>query len=147
MKRLRGWPGILLLGWLWLLSQTLPIQHYWFEVDSVFVLGAPIGSQPVLIVDRTVHRPFEATWTAEVQRYTADGWETVPFAYNSATNLYSPGEALPKGDRLNLAWWINKPVFLPAGIYRIETRWTLNLGFFGSRVVSNMSNAFRVYVR
>ncbi len=131
------WGSILLIG----LGGNIIPTSTWLDVRSITVSDTTVGTAPTLEVDRRIGLPFVASWLVEVERHGRQGY----FLECSAEgrSAYRPNAELP--DPLTLDWWTAPTICnLPAGTYRVETTWTLDLGFAGTRFVRVLSNPFDV---
>lgn len=139
----RSW--MIAIAALWMLVMLIPtVERYlpasiWFEVTEVRVYDARAGQTPLMAVERKVHRPFQASWIAEVERWDGDRFEIIPQCTGRGENNFAPDNTLPKS--LDLRWWVYPAdCRLETGQYRIETRWTLQ----GGQQVRALSNIFAV---
>ena len=131
-------------GALWLILYTaanLWPASFWFEVKDLRVLDATRDQPITLYVNRTIHRPFQATWTATVKSIYSD--TTVVACSTSATNNYATNSVLPT--TLTLGWWTNGTCkTLPQGKYILETTWVIDPAFTPAKSITVSSNIFTV---
>lgn len=124
------WTRVILLAWALLIAWSERWQFhptsYWFRVHQITVHDAHVGQCPRLDVDRTIYRPFEATWLVTIDRWSGGGWVTLPPSF-PGQNDYSPDAELP--NPLTLDWWANDPAAcaLSPGRYRLRTAYFLTL--------------------
>jgi hypothetical protein len=145
VMQIRDSSWLLVIAAMWALVASIPVferympASFWLEVNHISVFDTVVGQSPLMVVDRTIHRPFKAQWIAEVERWDGDSFEVLPNCTGRGENNYSPENKLPK--RLDLKWWVYPTdCTLEPGQYRIETRWTLP----GDQTVRAVSNIFAV---
>lgn len=118
---------------------ALPV-NLWFEVNSIRISDAAVGVSPLMFVDRTIHRPFEASWIVSVLKVESAGFSNVCRATGHSD--YTSEERLPPN--LNLDGWTWPTTCkLDEGQYIVRTFWRLKV--FGVlekdiRVTSNIFN-------
>ncbi|MCP5099879.1 MAG: hypothetical protein GY943_30360 [Chloroflexi bacterium] len=116
---------------------------YWIEVNRIFVHNTVVGKTPVMEVNRTINREYTAHWTVEIEKQVNGKFQSN--CSQSGTNIYTPGNVLPKGDKLTVDWWTwPKKCKLDPGMYRIDTLWVLQVGMFKGRTIRHQSNVFTV---
>lgn len=115
---------------------------YWLQVESLRVDDASAGHPIRMYVDRRIHRPFSATWSATV-REVNDGNEYLTCSSSSLSD-YRPSAKLPAS--LTLGWWTNGTCeTLPPGDYVLTTTWLIHTGsLVPNKTLSVSSNLFRV---
>ncbi len=128
---------------IWLLyhiTATLFPASFWLEISAVKVSNT--AKTPILYVERTIKRPFQATWTATVRSLEND--TTVVACAASATSTYSPNAMLPIP--ATLGWWTNGTcTALDPGYYVLETTWVIHTNpFIPDKTVTATSNIFQV---
>ena len=132
------WGAILFAG---LAGNLIPTQN-WFDVQRVEVFDTVAGTPPIMDVERIIRQPFVADWLVEVERREPDLGFVIMCAAKGET-AYNTDAELPAP--LTLDWWTYPTTCaLSAGVYRVETTWTLDLGFAGRRVIRVLSNTFDV---
>lgn len=146
MAHSNTWEKITAISWLVLLMLAISIfatpTSVWFEGVNIHIKDSVVGYTPVMEVERTIRRDFNASWLVEVERVTADG-KTTPICVATGVNRYNDTAVYP--DPLTLDWWtFPTKCFLPSGAYRVETTWTLEIPIVGQRVVVARSNRFEV---
>ena len=139
----RSWLLLIAVVWGLMLSATTLDRYLpgsiWFEVKQVRVFDAKAGQSPLMAVDRVVHRPFQAVWIAEVEKWDNGRFTIVSECTGRGESNYSPENDLPR--LLDLDWWIfPTECKLEPGQYRIETIWRLS----GGQQVRALSNIFAV---
>ena len=114
----------------------------WFTVAQVYVPDHTEGEVPVLDVDRTIHRDFNGTWVAEIQRQVGTGkWGNV--CSGNGTNHYSVEDTLP--EPVTMDWWTFPAKCRPkAGRYRLFTTWVIRPDNYPTKRVIATSNTFTV---
>ena len=114
---------------LWAVALTVPSfdrfipARMWMSMHSIHVNDAKVGDVPTMQVERTIRKPFRASWVSEVERLTLGGFEILPNCVGRGTNSYSPTTCK-----------------LHPGQYRLETRWRLS----GGQEIRSLSNVFTV---
>jgi hypothetical protein len=118
----------------------------WLEVRSIKV-ASPVKSTevPLVKVDRTVRRPFTATWTLTVRQESGLGF--AHFCSRYGHNDYLPDTVLPPSTDLN--WWMAVPPNLPCaplppGRYELTIVWVIETEGLPLREVRAESNIFEV---
>lgn len=140
------WNAIILAGWgllimVAVLSSTVPAS-VWMDVKDVFIADAPVGTQPEMKVDRIIKSDFVAMWLVEVERDYGSGFGL--FCSANGENAYR-SDAVPPTP-LRLDWWTYPTkCVLPAGRYRVETTWRIDVPFVPEKFVRIMSNVFTMY--
>ena len=141
----RVWNTIIACGWLCIiviasLSAGLPTS-LWFNVKSVHVEDTTVGKPPVMDIERIINADFMATWLVEVEQQLHGGYAVMCAARGESA--YRTDAVLP--DPTTLDWW-TYPVKcdLPAGRYRVETTWQMDIPFAPVKVVRVVSNVFTV---
>lgn len=125
---------------LWLAITFAPLG-LWFTVGDIVVKDAVVGVAPEMQVERTIHRPFVATWRVELERKTGDGFTLIATA--NGEGRYAVDNRLPAN--LDLDWWTYPKVLRPeAGQYRLETCWSLILWGTAHRPLCVTSNTFTI---
>ena len=99
-----------------------PITDY-FEVRQIGVPDFPLGTNPVIIYDRSVNKAFRGSYTVEVQE--AGTLQPLPECTGSAEVNYDPDKQLPVGGP-TLFWFIGHSCIIPIGSYRIEACWDIH---------------------
>lgn len=99
-----------------------PAQN-WFEVSSVFIPSHEVGTDPVVIYNRTIKKPFQGRYVAEAHNVAAPN--IVVNCSGTGTYFYKPTDKLP--ETITLSWLVgrgqNDPCVLPVGDYYIEFNW------------------------
>lgn len=115
---------------------------WWLEYRSLSVSNAVVGEPIRMTADRTIARPFVATWNVTLRVWNG-GWEVYPCG-TTRTQNYTPDTKLPHD--LTLAWWTGKEcATLPAGRYKMTTTWRINLQSpLPDKRVTIESNVFEV---
>lgn len=112
-------------------------------VESIEVRDTPEGEDPLVWVDRQVHRTFFAEW--DVWVLDAASGELVENCDGHGRNDYHPTNVMPRP--LNLfAWWMlrSEPCNLDVGSYFVRTIWHLRAEDGFTRMVRADSNVFRI---
>lgn len=137
-----NWLYVIVMGWIILAGLPLIPASIWFDVRKVHVDDGVIGVPPSMDVDRTINFAFRGHWTTTVMRDNGDG-RYFTYCYSNGENDYQPDNALPVD--VNLNWW-TWPVKcdLPAGRYRLNTLWTLEIPFLPQKKVRVASNSFTI---
>lgn len=139
------WNAIILSGWALLLfmaiiSDRVP-PSVWLDVRSIEVQDATVGASPKMRVDRIIKSDFVATWLVEVEKDIGPGFAV--YCSARGESAYRTDAALPTP--LTLDWWTYpSKCNLPAGRYRVETVWLINVPFVPEKTVRVMSNVFTV---
>lgn len=124
---------------LYLIWTGLP-PSLWLDVERIRVEDSREG-EPILIhVDRTIHRPFTASWAVEVELLTPGGWKILHTSPGS--NNYTPD--MEQQLSANLTWWAGERLSLSPGTYRLVTCWRIHLDWLRDRRFCSTSNVFRV---
>jgi hypothetical protein len=113
----------------------------WFEVKNVAVPNFIAGTDPQIIYDRTVHKPFSATWNVEV--HLAGDKTDFSYCTGSGVNNYEPSPEAKDANVL-LSWFIGKDCHLPPGQYLLQTNWEIRPEGYPTKRESYSSNLFRV---
>jgi hypothetical protein len=130
----------------WLLAYVgthLWPASFWLEVDRVSAGPSHAGEPVIMTAERSINRPFLATWTVTVRQWQGGGWVT--HCYATGSSQYRHGADLPAN--LTLDWWTGGACKrLDAGRYVIGTIWQIepSSSFFPSKQVSVESNIFEV---
>lgn len=136
-----AWWRVIMLAWAAVLVAPqivgLVPASWWFTVTSVRVDDAVVGADPVMHVEREIHRPFTAAWSAEVEQLLRSGG-FVLVCRGAGESNYAVDNRLP--DPLTLTWWVSPKCRLGPGQYRIATKWRLETG----QTVNATSNTFEV---
>lgn len=114
----------------------------WFAVHEIFVPDHTMGSNPLVIYDRTIRQDFVAFWIVEVQRVTDDGL----FAHVCSgwgQSAYEQGEIIQE-DRVTWEWLIGRPCVVEPGEYRLRVSWTMKRPGWPEKELVTTSNLFRV---
>jgi hypothetical protein len=116
----------------------------WLEVENVVVTPRPQG-QPIVTMDRKIHRPFTATWVTTIRRQEGVGF--VPVCRHSGQNDYLPDTVLPQVPDLN--WFLGVPPQEPcgrvtAGRYKVSFVWIIQAGSSRQHTVRAESNLFTI---
>ena len=114
----------------------------YFIVTGVTVGDAKEGTQPKVIYDRTIVRPFRATWTAAVLALPERDGVNYGVCNNSSTADYEPSTKLPES--VSLEWFIEKDCNLGPGRYVLRTTWEIKLDYNIRKYVRAASNVFEV---
>ena len=117
----------------------------WFEVSAIEVATPVTTASPRVRVDRTIHRPFTAVWTATIRQESGVGY--AQFCSRNGRNDYLPDAVLPPETDLN--WWLaippNAPCpALPPGRYVLSIVWQIETEGPPIRVLRAESNVFVV---
>jgi len=99
--------------------ELAPVTEY-FEVRQIAIPDHSQGEDPIIIYDRTVHKPFRGTYNIEIQK--AGTLQPLESCIGRNTINYSPEKKLPE-DGPTLSWFLGKKCDIPAGSYRIEACW------------------------
>lgn len=134
-----------LIAVLWLLAYItahLWPASYWLEVRSVRVSDATTSTQPLLYVDRTIHRPFQGTWNVTIKRL--DLHQEIVACAENARVFYEPKHRLPPV--ITLGWWTNGTcTALPPGFYVVDTIWEIRENvLMPDKSVRTTSNVFEI---
>lgn len=117
-------------------------SSWWFEVRTVSV-GPSHADKPVpMIVDRSIHRRFTASWYVTVRKWHENGW--YDYCMANGISSYHTETRLPND--LTLDWWTNGTCpTLPAGRFAVDTTWVIH-GFdlLPDRSTHAVSNIFEV---
>lgn len=138
---IRGPALIVAMLAVYLIYAGLPVS-LWLDVRSVHVSDTVSGQQPVMVVDRTIKRNFDAVWRVELEREFSEGrFGIVEIARGDSS--YNPDAQLP--EPLTMDWWTYPKEFrLLPGRYRIETCWRIAMDIIADRRKCIMSNVFEV---
>ena len=121
-------------------TTVLPTR-WWFEVRAVHVFDTVEGTAPAMAISRSINRPFSARWRVEVERETDGGFAN--WCTQTGSNEYTTDNVLP--DPLTLDWWTwPRQCDLPAGRYRVDTQWSVELAPNRHRRIRVVSNTFTV---
>lgn len=117
----------------------------WLEINAVRVGSVAAGGSPRMTVERSINRPFRATWTVSVRRMTRSGHTLVCTRHGD--NDYRPGSVPPADTDLN--WWLAVPPNEPCppmapGQYFVTIVWVIMADGMPSRTVRAESNVFEV---
>lgn len=113
----------------------------WYDVKSVTVKDTFVGTDPIIILERKINRPFRASWIVTLRRLNVDGWEEVCSGHGEQD--YRMDAKLPVP--LRLSWWMGRACSITEpGIYRLNAVWTLQ-GMVFDREVRVESNRFEVF--
>lgn len=96
-----------------------PPSEY-LEVRQVSVPNHPVGTDPKIVYDRTIHRDFRGTWTAQIQR----AGDLKDVCVSDMTQNYFKDKPLPEGGA-TLSWFMFRECKLPVGVYRLHTCWEI----------------------
>lgn len=106
------------------LRQHLRDPEDWMRVNRIAIPDHAAGTDPAVLYDRTVLRPFTAVWFVELRRLEPDApAHTVCAA--SGESLYEPEEAV---GTLPLSEYFGARCVLPPGRYLARTLWRLENG-------------------
>ena len=119
-------------------AEALPIE--WFQVSNVFVPDHIEGDDPLIVYDRTIHKPFTATWNVDVHLL---GDSEISTCTGSGVSTYAPTEALPENG-VALSWFIGKDCKLKPGTYTLHTTWEMRIVDYPPKLTTFVSNAFTV---
>jgi hypothetical protein len=111
----------------------------WFVVRKVDVADSPEGTDPALIYDREIRKPFEGKWIVEIIRIS----DKFKICSNDGSNMYEPKYNLPDAG-VTLSWFIRKDCKLPKGQYVAQTYWTIKPEGFPEKKMRVVSNIFEV---
>lgn len=114
----------------------------YFIVASIVVGNAREGSQPQIIYDRTIVRPFRAVWTAAVFALPERDGVNYGVCNNSSTADYETDTRLPGS--VSLEWFIEKDCNLQPGRYVLKTTWEIRLDYNIRKYVRATSNVFEI---
>lgn len=116
--------------------------NYWYEVRSVHVHDTVEGVSPAIDLDRSIRRPFSASWIVTVMRQGARG-DFFTACTARGMNDYRPGNILPPD--LDLDWWTQpRRCALVPGSYRVHVVWHLRIDGWPAKAVRATSNVFTV---
>lgn len=136
----------------WYVFPRLPINYpanaptdHWFEVTSVEVSSAAVGTIPKARVTRLIHRPFTANWIVTLRKRNGSGF--LSYCVRKGTNDYRPYARLPESTDIN--WWMEIPPNpacpeLVPGEYILTLSWELQIDGVEAKVVKVESNVFEV---
>ena len=127
---------------------VVPMSRY-YELKSVTVEDATVGTPSRMIVDRTIHRDFRGHFEIEIMRAVGSEfavmWECGPHA--SDWRWYRDEAVLP--DDLTLDWWLgippNRECRLAPGTYKIMTTIYARGPLGAVLSTTTESNVFRVH--
>lgn len=137
-----NWVYILLIGWVLMAGGALTPTWVWFDVKDIHVYDSHVGQTPKMDVEREIRYSFSARWTATVMRKDQYGRFST-YCASTGENDYRPENSIPIP--VTLDWW-TWPIKceLPAGDYRLNTLWTLDIPFFPKKTLRVVSNEFNV---
>lgn len=112
----------------------------WIEVRSVNVADFSVGkSEPPVIYDRTIHKPFDGKWEAEVHRVSDD----FTLCFGNGEARYEPKDKLPPAG-VTLDWFVGSHCVLPKGQYFIQVNYTITTDQNAVKHMQVASNIFNV---
>ena len=119
LYRYRWWPWLITLL---ILPMQLWPASYWLDVKTVHIKSAKFDTPLLMLVDRTVSRPFLGQWHATIRQWDGDGWVT--WCNADGKSNYRPEARLPAN--LSLKWWTDGQCHpLAVGRYKVTTTWTI----------------------
>ena len=117
---------------------------WWYEPGQIVIADAHVGEDPVVSINRTIHRSFDGRYTVSIWKDPPDGHMTCG---GSDYLRYRGGLFEPHESPLT-KWaddeWCGR---LPAGKYYAEVCWTVLRPFFGiipDKTVCTTSNMFSI---
>lgn len=126
------------------LSYVMLPAERWLDVEALSVRNARVGSMPIVEFDRTIHRDFDGEWRTMVRRAERGGW-VVACASDWRPNSYRTDARLPYPVTLGWFIWDDECAStLPAGLYRLEAEWIINVGSWFERDVHRDGILFEV---
>ncbi len=111
----------------------------WFLVRKVDIADSPEGTDPAVVYDREIRKPFEGKWIVAIIR-TSDKFK---ICNGNGESVYEPKYALPEAG-VTLSWFIGKDCKLPKGQYIAEAFWTIKPEGFPEKKMRIVSNIFEV---
>jgi hypothetical protein len=112
----------------WLTSPAFDafLATRWLEVHSVLVTPREGPGMPYVTMERTIHRPFSATWTTSIRRQQGAGF--VPVCSRVGRSEFTPDTIVPPGTDLN--YWLGIPPQPPCdpltpGTYKVLFVWLI----------------------
>lgn len=139
--------GVVLMSLIQMYQQwvrdTAPPDEY-MTVGQIGIPDFFEGENPLISYDRTIHKTFSATWTAEIQRAGTNA----AMCISTHTSNYSPDKKLPEGGP-TLNWFMFREPLpdctVKGGNYRVYVCWTIDrLDAIDVRMCKT-SNVFTVY--
>ena len=111
-------------------------------VRGITVRDSVEGTDPVLIYDRTIVRPFRGKWIAGIFLLLDETGANYGVCNNSGEADYQPETTLPA--TVKLAWYIERDCKLEPGKYVLKTTWEIKLPHDVTKYVRATSNVFEV---
>lgn len=118
----------------------------WFVVNDIYIPDHEVGSNPLLIYDRTVIEPHRGFWVVEAQRQTVPG-EARFFneCSGSGVDNYDMVDLIPE-EGVRWDWFFGRDCTVPPGTYRVEmTKDMVKPGYTSKTMLPEYSNTFTVY--
>jgi hypothetical protein len=110
-------------------------------VRSLHVSDSRFGEPIPITIERSIHKPFDATWTVNIRKWDG-GWVSECIA--SGAQSYKPDAILPRNP--TLFWWTwGRCHPLQPGKYELQTVWQVSPGWpFPPKRVEVTSDVFEV---
>lgn len=134
----------------WRIYSTITPVGEWLQIEAIEVADSIDGACPKMMVQRSIHKPFEGKWRVEAEKKVGGLYVFRRIAIGE--NSYTPDAKLPAN--LDLGWWtldgfckeINGGyrVALDKGVYRINTTWIIEPEHFPPKRLSINSNDFEI---
>lgn len=117
---------------------------WWYQPLGIRIDDTTVGNDPVVSINRAIHRDFDGQYSVSVWRDPSDGHVACA---GSDTLHYRGG--LYKPHQAPLTQWADDPwcARLPPGHYYAEACWTILRPFWGiipAKTTCRMSNIFEV---
>lgn len=120
----------------------------WLTVENITIPAFHEDEDPVIIVDRTIHKGFYGVWAVDFEEVTNAG--VIYTCGFQGRADYSTNAVLP--NPLHLSWWVyekNNSLSTcmekaPAGTYRLCTTWRIYPEGYPEKRVKACSNIFEV---
>ncbi len=120
--------------------RSLIAPDKWLTVNDIYIEDTPVGQDPIVIVDRTIHTRFLGEWVVEILRLEKSKFVLV--CAGNGKSDYAPGDNMPEKIKL-LGWWAMVPnCKLHEGRYRACTRWNMHVPKYPVKIQSKCSNVF-----
>lgn len=117
----------------------------WFEVHDIYVPDHEIGSNPLMVYDRSIYVDHRGFWIAEVQRRnrTADDM-FFNACSGSGVDQYETTDVIPD-DTVSWEWFFGRPCVVGPGTYRIQLTREMTRPEWPPKRSVAYSNTFTVY--
>lgn len=131
--------GALLMARAW-----FPVEAIYLDARALYVPQIVAGSEPVVVLDRVIHRQFDGRWDSRVHSIAPSG--AVAECERSGAGPYLVSSTLP--EPLTIRWLIGDACadYLSAtpGFYTASISWEVMVPVIGPVSVNLTSNVFEV---